>query len=222
MGCPTSRGICEPIMNILVIGATGRTGREVVSQALVLGHVVTASARNPIDITWQHERLKVFRGDVLDYASVESALQGQDVVVSALGARTHGRTTVLSEGTKNVIQAMEQHGIRRFVCESSLGVGDSAGQMGWLFDWLVLPLWLRHVYRDKEVQERAIKQSTLDWVIVRPALLTNGPRTGVHQVGLAYTLSSIVPRISRADVADFMLKQLSDDTYLRKAPALWY
>ena len=83
----------------------------------------------------------------------------------------------------------------------------------------MLPLWLRHVYRDKEVQERAIRQSDLDWVIVRPALLTNGRHTGVYQVGLTYTRSSILPRISRADVADFMLKQLADDTYLCKAPA---
>ena len=142
---------------------------------------------------------------------------GQQAVLSALGARTHGRTTVLSEGTKNVIRAMERQGVRRFVCESSLGVGDSRGQLGLLFDWIVLPLWLRHVYRDKEVQERDIKQSHLDWVIVRPALLTNGPRTGVYQVGLKYNRSSIVPQISRADVADFMLKQLTDDTYLRQA-----
>jgi putative NADH-flavin reductase len=209
-------------MNLLVIGATGRTGREVVAQALDQGHGVTAFARNPADITRQHERLKIVRGDVLDYASLESVVQSQDAVVSALGARTHGRTTVLSEGTKNVIGVMERHGVRRFICESSLGVGDSAGQIGWLFDWLMLPLWLRHIYRDKEVQEQAIKQSRLDWTIVRPALLTNGPRTGVYQVGETYNRSSIVPRISRADVADFMLKQLTDDTFVRKAAGLWY
>lgn len=209
-------------MNILVIGATGRTGREVVGQALGQGHVVTAFARDPADITRQDRHLKVVQGNVLDYATVESAVLGQDAVMSALGARTHGRTTTLSEGTKNVIRAMEQHGVRRFVCESSLGVGNSAGQIGRLFDWVVLPLWLRHVYRDKEAQEQAIKQSDLDWVIVQPALLTNGTRTGVYQVGLTYNRSSIVPRISRADVADFMLKQLTDDTYVRKAPGLWY
>jgi putative NADH-flavin reductase len=209
-------------MKILVIGATGRTGQELVTQALGQGHVVTAFARNPADVTRQDPHLKVVPGNVLDDASVESAVCGQDAVLSALGARTHGRTTVLSEGTKNVIRAMEQRGVRRFVCESSLGVGDSAGQLGRLFDWLVLPLWLRHVYRDKEVQERAIKESALDWIIVRPALLTTGPHTGVYRVGLTYDRSSIVPRISRADVADFMLKQLTDDTYLRKAPGLWY
>ena len=209
-------------MNILVIGASGRTGREIVGQALGQGHVVTALVRNPSDITRQHDHLKVVPGDVLDRDSVEAAVGGQQAVLSALGARTHERTTVLSEGTKNVIRAMEQQGVRRFVCESSLGVGDSRGQLGLLFDWIVLPLWLRHVYRDKEVQERDIKQSHLDWVIVRPALLTNGPRTGVYQVGLKYNRSSIVPRISRADVADFMLKQLTDDTHLRQAPGLWY
>jgi putative NADH-flavin reductase len=209
-------------MNVLIIGATGRTGREIVRQALGQGHVVTAFARNPSDITLQHDHLKIVPGDVLDRGSVEAAVGGQQVVLSALGARTHGRTTVLSEGTKNVLRAMEQQGVRRFVCESSLGVGDSRGQLGPLFDWIVLPLWLRHVYRDKEVQERDIKQSNLDWVIVRPALLTNGLRTGIYQVGLTFNRSAIVPRISRADVADFMLKQLTDDTYVRQAPGLWY
>jgi putative NADH-flavin reductase len=98
-------------MQILVIGATGRTGREVVIQALGQGHGVTALARNPADMTEQGERLNVVQGDVLDNASLESTIQGHDAVVSALGARTHGRTTVLSEGTKNLIRAMEQHGV---------------------------------------------------------------------------------------------------------------
>jgi putative NADH-flavin reductase len=209
-------------MNILVIGSTGRTGQEVVAQALAQGHAVTAFARNAADVTWQDPHLTVLQGNVLDRASVEASVGGQDAVVSALGARTHGPTTVLSEGTRNVIRAMEHHGVRRFVCESSLGVGDSAGQIGPLFDWIVLPLWLRHVYKDKEVQERAIRESNLDWVIVRPALLTNGPHTGVYQVGLSYTRKAIVPRVSRADVADFMLKQLTDDSFLRMSPALWY
>jgi putative NADH-flavin reductase len=209
-------------MNILVIGATGRTGREVVAQGLGQGHVVTAFARVPADVGQQSDHLRIIQGDVLDYASVVAALRGQTAVVSALGARTHGPTTVLSEGTRNVVRAMEEGGVRRLICESSLGVGDSAGQIGPLFDWIVLPLWLRHIYRDKELQERAIRHSALDWVIARPALLTNGRLTGVYQVGLTYSRSSIVPRISRADVADFMLKQLTNDTYSRKTPAIWY
>jgi putative NADH-flavin reductase len=209
-------------MKLLVFGATGGTGKEIVAQALERGHFVTAFARNPAAMTTNHENLKVVQGDVLDYPSVEAAMEGQNAVLSALGARSLGRTTLLSEGTQNIFRAMKRHGVRRFVCESSLGVGDSKGQLGWFFDFVVLPLVLRNIYRDKEVQEQHIKESDLDWIIVRPAALTNGPRTGVYRTEFKRTGGSFIPKISRADVADFMLKQLADNTYLRMTPGLWY
>jgi putative NADH-flavin reductase len=209
-------------MKLLVFGSTGGTGREIVAQALEQGHVITAFARNPAAITTKHENLKVVQGDVLDYSTVEAATKGQNAVLSALGARSLGRTTLLSTGTQNIIRSMKKDGIRRFVCESSLGVGDSKGQLGWLFDWIVHPLVLRHIYRDKEVQEQYIKESDLDWIIVRPAALTKGRRTGVYRCGLRCTDRSLIPKISRADVADFMLKQLADNTYLRMTPGQWY
>lgn len=207
-------------MKLLVVGATGRTGREIVAQALEQGHVVTAFVRNSAAMTTRHEALKVMQGDVLDYPSIEDAVAGQDAVLSTLGARSLKKTSVLSEGTKNIIRAMERHGVRRFVCESSLGVGDSKRQLGWLTNLLILPL-LRNVYREKEVQERYVKQSNLDWIVVRPAALTNGPRTGTYRDGFRPT-HRIVARISRADVADYMLKQLTDNTYLRMTPGVWY
>lgn len=207
-------------MKVLVFGATGGTGREIVAQALEQGHILTAFARNPAIIVTKHENLKVVQGDVLDYPSVEAAVKGQEAVFSALGTRSLRKTTVLSEGTKNIVQAMDQHGIKRFVCESSLGVGDSKGQLGRFFNLLIVPLLLRNIYRDKEVQEQCIKQSNLDWIIVRPAALTNGPRTGVYRSG--FLPAGRFAKISRADVADFMLKQLTDNSYLRLAPGLWY
>jgi putative NADH-flavin reductase len=209
-------------MKLLVFGATGGTGREIVAQALDQGHVVTAFVRNPAALTTKHERLKLAQGDVLDYASVQAAVPGQDAVLSALGVRKLRKNTVLSDGTKNLLRAMEQHGVKRFVCESSLGVGDSKGQLGWVFNLFIIPLLLRNIFRDKEVQEQYIKQSNLDWIIVRPAALTNGPRTGVYRSGFSTTERTIKGKISRADVADFMLKQLTDDTYLRQTPGLSY
>jgi putative NADH-flavin reductase len=209
-------------MKLLVFGATGGTGRAIVDQGLDQGHVVTAFVRNPAALTTQHERLKLAQGDVLDYPSVEAAVQGQEAVLSALGVRVLKKNTVLSDGTKNIIRAMEQHGVRRFVCESSLGVGDSKGQLGWLFNSVIIPLFLRNVFRDKEVQEQSITQSGLDWIIVRPAALTNGPRTGVYRSGFGPTDRTIKARIARADVADFMVKQLTDNTYLRQTPGLSY
>jgi putative NADH-flavin reductase len=186
------------------------------------GHVVTAFVRNPAAITTKHEKLKLAQGDVLDCPSVEAAVPGQEAVLSALGVRKLRKNTILSNGTKNIIRAMERHGVKRFVCESSLGVGDSRGQLGWAFNLLLIPLFLRNVFRDKEEQEQSIQQSNLDWVIVRPAALTDGPRTGVYRSGFGPTDRTVRGKISRADVADFMLKQLTDGTYLRKTPGLSY
>jgi putative NADH-flavin reductase len=132
------------------------------------------------------------------------------------------KTTTLSEGTKNIVRAMEELGVRRFICQSSLGVGDSRGQLGPFFNYFFIPLFLRNVFADKEVQEEVIKGSKLEWVIVRPAALINGPRTGVYRSWIGSPNVAVRRRISRADTADFMLRQLSEDGYLGKTPALSY
>jgi putative NADH-flavin reductase len=132
------------------------------------------------------------------------------------------RTTALSEGTRNIVQAMEKHGVKRLICESSLGVADSKGRLGIFYNLILVPLLLRGIFADKAAQEQVIQASTLDWVIVRPTSLTNGPRTGVYRSGMDIGHWFRPTTISRADVADFMLKQLNDDTYLRKTPGVAY
>ena len=208
-------------MRLLVIGAAGGTGRALVEQALQRGHHVTAFVRNPAKLSAQHERLAVARGDVLDYASVEAAVEGHSAVLCALG---HKRwlypTRILSEGTRNLIRAMEKQSVRRFVCETSLGVGDSWGRMGLYYTAFVGVFILPLYFLDKARQERLIRSSSLDWVIVRPGVLTNGPKRGVYRHGPAIGHWLWTVRISRADVADFMLNQLSDDRYLRSAPGV--
>lgn len=209
-------------MKVLVLGATGGTGLELLEQALEDGHEVTAFARRPQAVVLKRSNLRVQKGDVLDYPSVAAAVQGQDAVLSALGVRRLGKNTILSDGTRNVIQAMEKSGVRRLVLESSLGVGDSAGQLGALHNLFLLPLLLKNVFRDKEVQESVVRASKLDWIIVRPAILTNGPRTGRYKAGFRPNDRSIKAKISRADTAEFMLKQLHDNKYLRQTPGLSY
>lgn len=132
------------------------------------------------------------------------------------------RSTVLSDGTRNIVGAMEKLGVRRFICESSLGVGDSRWRLGLPHNLVAIPLFLRNVFADKEAQERIIRESNLDWVIVRPTVLTNGPRRSVYQTGSGIGHWLVPTRISRADVAEFMLKQLTDDSYLRQTPGLAY
>lgn len=131
----------RPTRVLLIVGATGGTGRQLVEQALERGHTVTALARDPSALRVEHPRLTVIRGNVLDYRSVEAAVRGQDAVVSALGhKRFFGPTRILSEGTRNVLRAMETHRVQRFVCETALGIGDSAGRMGVYYTFFVVPI----------------------------------------------------------------------------------
>jgi putative NADH-flavin reductase len=208
-------------MKLAVFGATGGTGRLLVEQALAGGHEVNAFARKPVAITIQHERLHVVQGDVLTPACVREAVKGTDAVLCAFGTSNEPNTTVLSEGTQNILVAMEKHGVRRFVCEASLGVGDSRALGGIFFDYMIVPLFMKHKFADKEKQDLLIHQSALDWIIVRATRLTHGPKTGVYRTGLKLRLGPWA-RIARADVAEFMLKQVSDNTYLRQAPGISY
>src|SRR3990172_5987275 len=210
-------------MNILIFGATGGTGRELVKQALAQGHHVTAFARNPSKVTTQHENLSVVQGNVLDYSSVERSVKGKDAVLSALGHKKWFiKTTILSGGMKNIITAMEKQGVKRFVCETSLGVGDSRGRLGLYYTFFVIPFIVYFYFKDKGLQEKYIAQSSLDWIVVRPGMLMNGPRRGVYRHGFDIGSRIFSVRISRADVAEFMLKQLTEDTYRRKSVAVAY
>jgi len=203
------------------VGATGGTGRQLVAQALERGHMVTVLARTPAKLRMTHERLQVLQGNVLDYASVEAAVRGQDAVVSALGHKRYfGPTRILSEGTRNLLRAMEAQGVPRLICETSLGVGNSAGRMGLYYTLFVIPVILPFYFWDKTRQELLIEASRVEWVIVRPGALTNGPKRTAYRHG--HDIGSFIRtvRISRANVADFMLNQLTSDTYLRTAPGV--
>jgi uncharacterized protein YbjT (DUF2867 family) len=206
---------------ILIVGATGGTGRQLVAQALERGHTVTALVRDPSRLRVEHPQLTVVRGDVLDEGSVDAAMRGQEAVLSALG---HKRflypTRILSEGTRNMLRAMETHGVPRLVCETSLGIGDSAGRMGLYYTFFVIPVILPLYFWDKTRQERLIAASNVEWVIVRPGALTNGDKRGRSRHGRQVGNFLWTVRISRADVADFMLNQLADDTYVRTAPGV--
>jgi putative NADH-flavin reductase len=208
-------------MRLLIVGATGGTGRQLIAQALERGHAVTALVRNPARLQLEHPQLTIVQGDVLDYSSVEAAVRGQEAVISALGhKRFLGPTHILSEGTGNLLRAMQTHSVPRFVCETSLGIGDSAGRMGLYYTLFVIPVILPFYYWDKTRQERLIAASELEWVIVRPGVLSNAERRGAYRHGHRIGSFILTVRISRADVADFMLNQVEDDMYLRTAPGV--
>ncbi len=209
-------------MKLIIFGSTGGTGRQVVTQALEQGHDVTAFARSPEKLDQKHEKLKVVQGNILDFPSVERAIQGQDAVLCTLGMSMKDKTMLRANGTKNIIRAMEKTGVKRFICQSSAGVGDSSDMLPFLMKYLIVPFMLRRAFADHEIQENYIKESQLDWIIVRPAALTDGEHTGSYQHGYTADNKTVTNKISRADTADFMLKQLADNSYLHKMPCISY
>lgn len=209
-------------MKLIVFGSTGGTGRELVTQALDQGHSVTAFARNTSKMEdLQHPNLEVVIGDVLDLFSVEKAIEGNHAVFVTIGAAAK-RSNIREAGIRNIVNAMQKSGVRRLVCQSSLGVGDSRANLSFFTKYIIVDIFLRHAFADHERQEEVIRKSSLDWVIVRPPHLKDSPRTGNYKFGFATTDRKIKGWISRADVADFMLKQISDDSYLHKAPGVSY
>jgi putative NADH-flavin reductase len=210
-------------MKVVIFGASGATGRELVRQALVKRHQVTAFVRNPARLGAQTSNVRVLPGDVSDPSAVARAIQGQDAVLCALGAATPlRRDHTLVEGVRHIVEAMERLGVRRLVYLSFLGVRDGRRQLSAIGRYVVAPLLLRNVVADHEEKESIIQQTDLEWVIVRPPRLTYGARRGDYRAGVDIRATSPVPRISRADLADFMLSQVTKDTYVRKTPAVMY
>lgn len=209
-------------MRIVIFGASGRTGKPLVGQALAAGHEVTAFVRDPSKLGMNHERLTVAKGDVKDYAEVSKAIAGADAVLSTLGHTKTSANDVQTVGTENIVATMKEAGVRRLVSLTGAGVSDPKDEPK-LFDKAIttlLKLVQKDVLEDGENHARAIEKSGLDWVIVRGPRLTEGEKKGAYRVG--YVGKNSGTKISRADVADFMLRQTKNDTYLGQKPMISY
>lgn len=207
-------------VNIAVIGATRGIGLEVVKAALDEGHAVTVLVRVAARMPVRHERLRIVQGDARDRAAVARVVDGQDVVCDCLGTRNKiTRTTLFSRCAENLAASLKPEQL--LIAVTGVGTGDSRGHGYWWFDYLVLPFWLGRVYADKERQERIIMERVARWIIVRPGMLTNGPRTGRYRALLDVT-GIRGGDISRADVADFVLAQAENPQFLGKTPLLIY
>ena len=205
-------------MKILVLGATGGTGRLIVRDALAKGHSVVALVRSKASADLPG--VDMIEGDARDEGTLTRALGGCDAVISALGTGIGFRKVdLLAVATRVLVTAMTRNGVCRLMCISALGVGDSRGHGGFVFDRLFQPLLLSRAYKDKDCQEAAIRASSLDWVIVRPAMLTNDPARG--SVRAVTDLTAVNGgKIARADVARFVVEQLTTDSWLRRTPVL--
>ena len=203
-------------MQILVLGATGSIGQLVVAEVLERRHGVTALVRSPEKLGDLARRIRIVQGDALDAGAVDEAVKGQDAVIYALGAGPVRRTTLFSGSTRVLLAAMKNHGVRRLICVTGVGAGDTKGHGGFLYDRILYPLFTKGIYADKDTQERLIRESPTDWTIVRPATFRTqtppGKLRAVTDVG-----SITLRKISRREVAEFVVDELEQNRYVRQS-----
>jgi putative NADH-flavin reductase len=209
-------------MKAVIFGSTGRTGKHLIEQALAGGYDVTAFARTPAKLSINHPRLQIVQGNVLDFESVDRALEAQEVVFCALGLNRDDPVTALAEGTLNILQAMKRHNVERILCVSA------AGFLGERADFLVgkVLLWFFRRYMKKlfgamNLQYEALQKSGLKWTAVRPILLDEGPRKGHYRIAIE-DIPKGGYRINTGDVAEFMLRQALSNEFVGLSPAIAY
>jgi putative NADH-flavin reductase len=206
-------------MKILILGSTGPTGQELVKQSLNQNHDVTVLARDPSKLKLKHTRLSVIKGNVLDRDLVMKIVEEKDAVLSALGTGKSLKSGNLISNTVDIlIPVMNEKNVKRLIFLSAFGVGKTFEQASFI-QKIAFRLPLKSIYADKSTGDEKIMNSNLDWTIVYPVLLTNKPHSGNYKAGENFPMKGM-PKISRADVADFMLRQLTDATYLKKCPII--
>lgn len=207
-------------MRLLILGATGPTGRNLLEQALAAGHEITALVRNRARLTMTHARLASAIGDATDSRALESAMAGQQAVLSALGAGNSLRSEIASRAVAALIPAMRARALKRVIFLSAFGVGETFGQAS-LVQRLAYCTLLRQIFADKAKADAMLRQSGLDWTLVYPTVLTHGARRGAYRVGERLAMTGL-PKISRADVASFMLEQLSSAEWVQRTAVISY
>lgn len=206
-------------MKLVVFGSTGKTGIEIVKQSLAQGFEVTAFLRDASRMPFTNDRLQCIAGDVLNLMDVQKAVQELDAVICALGTNSLAKTTIRSEGTANIITAMNDQHIKRLVVISAMGVAESWSTLSFI-NKLFFAILLRNTRLDHEKQEAVVKKSGLDWTIVRPSGLTDTALTGDYSTG--ENIQAVTSKIARADVAHFIIKELMNNANIHKAITITY
>lgn len=206
-------------MKIIVFGATGSVGLEIMKHALEKDLKVTAFVRNPEKMTNVHQaNLTIHKGDVSNFTDVENAIKGHDAVFCALGDGRKGE--IRASGTLNIIRAMNKSGVKRLICLSTIGMGESYGNLNFFWKHIMFGMLLKKAFNDHKLQERYVFDSHLDYTIVRPSALIDGTITSNYKIGFDGKYKKLNLKISRSDVADFMLHQLCDVKYLKNTVSI--
>lgn len=209
-------------MKIAVFGASRGAGLQVVKQALQAGHHVTAFVRSPEKFEVKHDDLTVFKGDSMDAFAVERVITGQEAVISTLGPTRPAVPHMMEISAKNIVAGMKKHGVRRVISTTGAGVRQPQDRPKFIdhFIGFLLTLMAKEVVQDSAANVNAIQSSDLDWTIVRFPRLMDGLHTGKYRVGYVGKDSS--SQLSRADAADFILKELVEQRWVRKLPVVSY
>jgi putative NADH-flavin reductase len=211
-------------MKIVIFGATGYSGKEILRQALAQNHQVTVLTRSAKSVSTLHKNLTIIEGNVLNPKTVNSVLQGQEAVIQCLGIGGKGDgkpTTFISEATKIIVDEMEKTQVKRLIAMSNVGAGNSRAFQPWVFNKIILPYfmnWLKVIIDDKNIMEPVIMNSNLDWTIVRCPNITDKPAKNKVTTSLDGKNSKF--SITNADTANFMVKQLTDTTFFNQAPSI--
>lgn len=207
-------------MKVIIFGATGTIGKLAVQKMLDDGHDVTAFSRHPETLKINNSKLRRHAGDARSPENVASAIVDHDAVVITLGSGLSRKSTIRSEGTMNVIQGMQAHGVKRLICQSTLGAHESWSNLNFFWKHIMFGMLLRPVFLDHELQENLVRASGLDWTLVRPSAFTDGPATGAYKEDFKASFRALKLKISRADVAQFLSRQVSDLRYSQRAVAI--
>jgi putative NADH-flavin reductase len=211
-------------MKIVIFGASGYSGKEVLKQALSQNHEVTVLTRSKKSIDITHKNLIIIEGNVLDNQTVNDILQNKDAVIQCLGIGGKGNgkpTTFISDATRIIVEGMEKSNVNRLVCMSNVGAGNSVAFQPWIFNKVILPYfmkWLKVIIDDKNIMEPIIMNSKLNWTIVRCPNIVEKPAK--NKVTASLDGKNLKMSISNADVATFMIEQLTDNTYINQAPSI--
>ena len=209
-------------MNIIVFGATGSIGALTVLRLLEDGHSVTAFSRNPDALNLEHPNLTRAAGDVRNAADVCLAIEGREAVIITLGSGSSRSGRVRSEGTQQIIDEMQRYGLKRLVCQTTLGVGDSWNNLNFFWKRIMFGVLLRPVFEDHERQEQLVKASGLDWTIVRPSAFTNEAPKGALKIDISPEQRGLTLKISRGEVAEFLVASLRERSFLHRVVGISY
>ena len=207
------------MQTIVIFGATGSLGTHIVKEALSKGYTVKAFGRSIEKLKdLKNHNLSIVKGDVTNYFNVKNAIQNCDAVICALGDGAKGKVRAI--GTDNIIKAMSELGVKRLICQTTLGMGESWNNLNFFWKYIMFGLLLKKAFEDHKIQEKLVFESLLDWTIVRPSAFTDKSANGNFKIDFGSTEKNLTLKIPRADIASFIIESLKMKNFIKKSVSI--